>query len=161
MFLRTILVRKERHICVANWFYQASVITVAMLEVVNNLSVPVSFWGSKPVEVFAGARDAMTQWWYGHNAVKFFLKAGFLGMIYYFVPKQAGRPVSCYRLSIVHFWALIFLYIWVGPHHLHDTALPDWAATLGVVLHCFMDAQLGWHDHRSPDVARCLGQTVD
>ncbi len=133
VFFGTIMRRKERHIYVANWFYLAFIITVAMLHVVNNLSVPVSFWGSKSVQLFAGVQDAMTQWWYGHNAVGFFLTAGFLGMMYYFVPKQAERPIYSYKLSIIHFWALIFLYIWAGPHHLHYTALPDWAATLGMV----------------------------
>ncbi|NKX47544.1 cytochrome-c oxidase, cbb3-type subunit I [Rhodobacteraceae bacterium R_SAG8] len=133
VFFGTILNRRERHIYVANWFFLAFIITVAMLHVVNNLAIPVSIWGSKSVQVFAGVQDAMTQWWYGHNAVGFFLTAGFLGMMYYFVPKQAGRPVYSYKLSIIHFWALIFLYIWAGPHHLHYTALPDWAATLGMV----------------------------
>ena len=133
VFLGTIVRRRERHIYVANWFYLAFIVTVAMLHVVNNLSVPVSFWGSKSVQVFSGVQDAMTQWWYGHNAVGFFLTAGFLGMMYYFVPKQAERPIYSYKLSIIHFWALIFLYIWAGPHHLHYTALPDWAATLGMV----------------------------
>jgi len=133
VFMGTIYRRREKHIYVANWFYLAFIITVAMLHVVNNLSIPVSFWGSKSVQVFSGVQDAMTQWWYGHNAVGFFLTAGFLGMMYYFVPKQAGRPVYSYKLSIIHFWALIFLYIWAGPHHLHYTALPDWAATLGMV----------------------------
>ncbi len=133
VFLGTIFKRKERHIYVANWFYLAFIVTVAMLHIVNNLSIPVSIWGSKSVQVFSGVQDAMTQWWYGHNAVGFFLTAGFLGMMYYFVPKQAGRPVFSYKLSIIHFWALIFLYIWAGPHHLHYTALPDWAATLGMV----------------------------
>jgi cytochrome c oxidase cbb3-type subunit 1 len=104
-----------------------------MLHVVNNLAVPVSLLGSESYSAFAGVQDAMTQWWYGHNAVGFFLTAGFLGMMYYFVPKQAERPVYSYRLSIVHFWSLIFLYIWAGPHHLHYTALPDWAQTLGMV----------------------------
>jgi len=121
------------HIYVANWFFLAFIITVAMLHVVSNLAVPVSIWGSKSVQLFAGVQDAMTQWWYGHNAVGFFLTAGFLGMMYYYVPKQANRPVYSYKLSIVHFWALIFLYIWAGPHHLHYTALPDWASTLGMV----------------------------
>jgi cytochrome c oxidase cbb3-type subunit 1 len=133
VFLGTIVRRREKHIYVANWFYLAFIVTVAMLHVVNNLSIPVSFWGSKSVQVFSGVQDAMTQWWYGHNAVGFFLTAGFLGMMYYFVPKQANRPVYSYKLSIIHFWALIFLYIWAGPHHLHYTALPDWAATLGMV----------------------------
>ena len=133
VFLGTIINRRERHIYVANWFFLAFIITVAMLHLVNNLAVPVSFWGSKSVQLFAGVQDAMTQWWYGHNAVGFFLTAGFLGMMYYYVPKQANRPVYSYKLSIVHFWALIFLYIWAGPHHLHYTALPDWASTLGMV----------------------------
>ncbi len=133
VFLGTIYKRREKHIYVANWFFLAFIITVAMLHLVNNLSIPVSIWGSKSVQVFSGVQDAMTQWWYGHNAVGFFLTAGFLGMMYYFVPKQAGRPVYSYKLSIIHFWALIFLYIWAGPHHLHYTALPDWAATLGMV----------------------------
>ena len=133
VYLGTIMNRKERHIYVANWFLLAFIITVAMLHIVNNISIPVSFWGSKSVQVFAGVQDAMVQWWYGHNAVGFFLTAGFLGMMYYFVPKQAGRPVYSYKLSIIHFWALIFLYIWAGPHHLHYTALPDWASTLGMV----------------------------
>ena len=133
IFLGTILTRRERHIYVANWFFLAFIITVAMLHVVNNLAVPVSIWGSKSVQLFGGVQDAMTQWWYGHNAVGFFLTAGFLGMMYYYVPKQANRPVYSYKLSIIHFWALIFLYIWAGPHHLHYTALPDWASTLGMV----------------------------
>ena len=133
VFLGTIVKRKEPHIYVANWFYLSFIVTIAMLHVVNNLSIPVSMFGSKSVQVFSGVQDAMTQWWYGHNAVGFFLTAGFLGMMYYFVPKQAGRPVYSYKLSIIHFWALIFLYIWAGPHHLHYTALPDWAQTLGMV----------------------------
>ncbi|SIO16247.1 cytochrome-c oxidase, cbb3-type subunit I [Vannielia litorea] len=133
VFLGTILTRKEKHIYVANWFFLSFIVTVAMLHVVNNLSIPVSIFGAKSVQVFAGVQDAMTQWWYGHNAVGFFLTAGFLGMMYYFVPKQAERPVYSYKLSIIHFWALIFLYIWAGPHHLHYTALPDWASTLGMV----------------------------
>ncbi len=133
VFLGTIIKRKEPHIYVANWFFLSFIVTVAMLHVVNNLVVPVSIFGSRSVQVMAGVQDAMTQWWYGHNAVGFFLTAGFLGMMYYFVPKQAERPVFSYKLSIIHFWALIFLYIWAGPHHLHYTALPDWASTLGMV----------------------------
>ena len=133
VFLGTILKRKEPHIYVANWFYLSMIVTIAMLHLVNNLAVPVSFLGAKSYSVFSGVQDALTQWWYGHNAVGFFLTAGFLGMMYYFVPKQANRPVYSYRLSIVHFWALIFMYIWAGPHHLHYTALPDWAQTLGMV----------------------------
>ena len=133
VFLGTILKRREPHIYVANWFYLAFIVTVAMLHIVNNISIPVSVWGSKSVQIFAGVQDALTQWWYGHNAVGFFLTAGFLGMMYYFIPKQAERPVYSYKLSIIHFWSLIFLYIWAGPHHLHYTALPDWAQTLGMV----------------------------
>jgi len=133
VFLGTIVKRREPHIYVANWFFLSFIVTVAMLHLVNNMAVPVSIFGSKSVQLFAGVQDAMTQWWYGHNAVGFFLTAGFLGMMYYFVPKQAERPVFSYKLSIIHFWALIFLYIWAGPHHLHYTALPDWASTLGMV----------------------------
>ncbi len=133
VYVGTILRRSEPHIYVANWFYLAFIITVAMLHLVNNLSMPVSLVGSKSYSAFAGVQDALVQWWYGHNAVGFFLTAGFLGMMYYFVPKQAERPVYSYRLSILHFWSLIFLYIWAGPHHLHYTALPDWAQTLGMV----------------------------
>src|SRR5262245_413213 len=129
----TILKREEPHIYVANWFYLAFIITIAMLHIVNNVSMPVSFAGAKSYSAYSGVRDAMIQWWYGHNAVGFFLTAGFLGMMYYFIPKAANRPVYSYRLSIVHFWSLIFLYIWAGPHHLHYTALPDWAQTLGMV----------------------------
>lgn len=129
----TIVRRTEPHIYVANWFYLSFIITVAMLHLINNLAIPVSFLGSRSISYFAGVQGAMVQWWYGHNAVGFFLTAGFLGMMYYFVPKQAQRPVYSYRLSIIHFWALIFLYIWAGPHHLHYTALPDWAQTLGMV----------------------------
>jgi len=132
VFMGTLIKRKEPHIYVANWFFLSFIVTVAMLHVVNNLAVPVSIWGSESYSLFSGVQDAMTQWWYGHNAVGFFLTAGFLGMMYYFVPKQAGRPVYSYKLSIIHFWALIFLYIWAGPHHLHYTALPDWAQTLGM-----------------------------
>jgi cytochrome c oxidase cbb3-type subunit 1 len=129
----TLMRRREPHIYVANWFYLAFIVTVAMLHIVNNLALPVSVFGTKSYVIWAGVQDAMTQWWYGHNAVGFFLTAGFLGMMYYFIPKQAERPVYSYRLSIVHFWTLIFLYIWAGPHHLHYTALPDWAQTLGMV----------------------------
>jgi cytochrome c oxidase cbb3-type subunit 1 len=133
VFVGTLVKRSEPHIYVANWFYLSFIITIAMLHIVNNLSMPVSLLGSKSYAAFAGVQDALTQWWYGHNAVGFFLTAGFLGMMYYFVPKQAERPVYSYRLSIIHFWSLIFLYIWAGPHHLHYTALPDWAQTLGMV----------------------------
>ena len=133
VYLGTIVKRNEPHIYVANWFYLSFIVTIAMLHLVNNLTIPVSLVGSKSYSAFAGVQDALTQWWYGHNAVGFFLTAGFLGMMYYFLPKQAERPVFSYRLSIVHFWSLIFLYIWAGPHHLHYTALPDWAQTLGMV----------------------------
>ena len=132
VFLGTILKREEPHIYVANWFYLAFIVTVAMLHIGNNLAVPVSLFGTKSYSAFSGAQDALIQWWYGHNAVGFFLTAGFLGMMYYFVPKRVERPVYSYRLSIVHFWSLIFIYIWAGPHHLHYTALPQWAQTLGM-----------------------------
>jgi cytochrome c oxidase cbb3-type subunit 1 len=132
-FMGTLMTRREPHIYVANWFLLSMIITVAMLHLVNSAAVPVSILGSMQVQVTSGVQDAMIQWWYGHNAVGFFLTAGFLGMMYYFVPKQAERPVYSYKLSIIHFWALIFLYIWAGPHHLHYTALPEWAATLGMV----------------------------
>jgi cytochrome c oxidase cbb3-type subunit I len=133
VFVGTIVKRAEPHIYVANWFYLAFIITVAMLHLVNNVDVPVSFLGSKSYPLWSGVQGALVQWWYGHNAVGFFLTAGFLAMMYYFVPKQAERPIYSYRLSIIHFWSLIFLYIWAGPHHLHYTALPDWAQTLGMV----------------------------
>jgi cytochrome c oxidase cbb3-type subunit 1 len=133
VFVGTLLKRKEPHIYVANWFYLSFIVTVAMLHVVNNLRSRCRSSAPSRCSVFSGVQDAMTQWWYGHNAVGFFLTAGFLGMMYYFVPKQAERPVYSYKLSIIHFWALIFLYIWAGPHHLHYTALPDWASTLGMV----------------------------
>ena len=132
VFLATLWKRKEPHIFVANWFYLAFIVTIAMLHIVNNLAMPVSFFGSKSYPMFAGVQDALIQWWYGHNAVGFFLTAGFLAIMYYFVPKRAERPIYSYRLSIIHFWALIFMYIWAGPHHLHYTALPDWAQTLGM-----------------------------
>jgi cytochrome c oxidase cbb3-type subunit 1 len=132
VFFGTIMKRKIPHIYVANWFFGAFIITVAVLHIFNSAAVPVSLF--KSYSAYAGVQDAMVQWWYGHNAVGFFLTAGFLGMMYYFVPKQAGRPVYSYRLSVVHFWALIFTYIWAGPHHLHYTALPDWAQSLGMIM---------------------------
>jgi cytochrome c oxidase cbb3-type subunit 1 len=131
VFFGTLGIRKVRHIYVANWFFGAFIIAVALLHVVNSAAVPVSLWRS--YSAYAGVQDAMVQWWYGHNAVGFFLTAGFLGIMYYFIPKQAERPVYSYRLSIVHFWALIFTYMWAGPHHLHYTALPDWAQSIGMV----------------------------
>ncbi|WP_035714243.1 cytochrome-c oxidase, cbb3-type subunit I [Azorhizobium doebereinerae] len=132
VFLGTVLKRKEPHIYVANWFYFAFILTIAVLHLGNNAAIPVSVFSPKSYIVWSGVQDAMVQWWYGHNAVGFFLTAGFLALMYYFIPKRAERPVYSYRLSIVHFWALIFLYIWAGPHHLHYTALPDWAQTLGM-----------------------------
>jgi len=131
LFFGTITKRTGRHIYVANWFYGSMIIAIALLHIVNNIALPVSF--TKSYIVYTGAVDAMVQWWYGHNAVGFFLTAGFLGMMYYYVPKQAQRPVYSYRLSIVHFWALIAVYMWAGPHHLQYTALPDWAQSLGMV----------------------------
>ena len=131
VFFGTIAKRKTKHIYVANWFYGGFILTVALLHIVNSAAIPVSL--TKSYSAYAGVQDAMIQWWYGHNAVGFFLTAGFLGMMYYFVPKQAGRPVYSYRLSVVHFWALIFTYMWAGPHHLHYTALPDWTQSVGMV----------------------------
>ena len=131
VFFGTVGIRKVRHIYVANWFYGAFIIAVALLHITNAMSMPATLW--KSYSVYAGVQDAMIQWWYGHNAVGFFLTAGFLGIVYYFIPKQAERPVYSYRLSIVHFWALIFTYMWAGPHHLHYTALPDWTQSLGMV----------------------------
>ncbi|CCO57852.1 cbb3-type cytochrome c oxidase subunit I [Vibrio nigripulchritudo ATCC 27043] len=132
VFFGTLIKRKTSHIYVANWFFGAFIITVAVLHIVNSMAIPVAM--GKSYSIYSGAVDAMVQWWYGHNAVGFLLTAGFLGMMYYFVPKQAERPVYSYRLSIVHFWALISLYIWAGPHHLHYTALPDWTQSLGMVM---------------------------
>jgi cytochrome c oxidase cbb3-type subunit 1 len=131
VFFGTLWKRKVPHIYVANWFFGAFIITVALLHIVNSAVMPATFW--KSYSAYAGAQDAMVQWWYGHNAVGFFLTAGFLGMMYYFIPKQAGRPIYSYRLSVVHFWALIFTYMWAGPHHLHYTALPEWTQSLGMV----------------------------
>ena len=131
VFFGTIAKRKVQHIYVANWFFGAFILTVALLHIVNSAAIP--FGLMKSYSAYAGVQDAMVQWWYGHNAVGFFLTAGFLGMMYYFVPKQVGRPVYSYRLSIVHFWALIFTYMWAGPHHLHYTALPDWTQSIGMV----------------------------
>jgi len=131
VFFGTIMRRKIKHIYVANWFFGAFILTVALLHVVNSLAIPVSF--TKSYSVYAGVQDAMVQWWYGHNAVGFFLTAGFLGIMYYFIPKQVNQPVYSYRLSVVHFWAILFTYIWAGPHHLHYTALPDWLQSVGMV----------------------------
>jgi cytochrome c oxidase cbb3-type subunit 1 len=131
VFFGTIAKRTTPHIYVANWFFGAYILTIALLHIVNSAELPVTMW--KSYSAYAGVQDAMVQWWYGHNAVGFFLTAGFLGMMYYFVPKQAERPIYSYRLSVVHFWSLIFLYMWAGPHHLHYTALPDWTQSLGMV----------------------------
>ena len=130
VFVGTIMRRKQPHIYVANWFYLSFILATALLHTFNNLAMPVDLFSMKSYSLFSGTQDAMTQWWYGHNAVGFFLTAAFLGMMYYFVPKQAGRPIYSYRLSIVHFWALAFMYMWVGGHHLHWTALPDWTSSL-------------------------------
>jgi cytochrome c oxidase cbb3-type subunit 1 len=132
VFVFTLRDRKEPHIYVANWFYMGFIVTVAILHIVNNLSIPLRLDGAASYPIFGGVQSAMIQWWYGHNAVGFFLTAGFIGMMYYFVPKRAERPVYSYRLSILHFWSLIFIYIWAGPHHLHYTSLPDWVQTLGM-----------------------------
>jgi cytochrome c oxidase cbb3-type subunit 1 len=167
VFFGTIMKRKTSHIYVANWFFSAFIITVAVLHIINSAAIPVTLF--KSYSVYAGAVDAMVQWWYGHNAVGFFLTAGFLGIMYYFVPKQAGRPVYSYRLSIVHFWALIAVYIWAGPHHLHYTALPDWAQNLGMVMSLILLAPSwggmingimtlsgAWHKLRDDPVLRFL-----
>ena len=167
VFFGTLVKRKTPHIYVANWFYAAFIITVAVLHIFNNLAIPVSWTESYPV--YSGAVDAMVQWWYGHNAVGFFLTAAFLGMMYYFIPKQAGRPVYSYRLSIVHFWALISVYMWAGPHHLHYTALPDWAQSLGMVfslillapswggmINGIMTMSGAWHKLRSDPILKFL-----
>jgi cytochrome c oxidase cbb3-type subunit 1 len=132
LFLRTLANRKEPHIYVANWYYLAFIVVVAMLHIVNNVAIPLSFGSSKSYTVYSGVQDAMVQWWYGHNAVAFFLTAGFLGMMYYFLPKRAGRPLFSYRMSIVSFWGITFFYMWAGSHHLHYTALPQWVQTLGM-----------------------------
>jgi len=131
VFFGTLAKRKVSHIYVANWFFGAFILTIAVLHLVNSAAVPASM--TKSYSAYAGVQDAMVQWWYGHNAVGFFLTAGFLGIMYYFIPKQAERPIYSYRLSVVHFWSLIFTYMWAGPHHLHYTALPDWAQSLGMI----------------------------
>ena len=167
VFFGTIARRKTPHIYVANWFYGAFILTVALLHIVNSAAIPVSFW--KSYSAYAGVQDAMIQWWYGHNAVGFFLTTGFLGMMYYFVPKQAERPIYSYRLSIVHFWALIFTYMWAGPHHLHYTALPDWTQNLGMVfslillapswggmINGIMTLSGAWHKLRSDPILKFL-----
>jgi cytochrome c oxidase cbb3-type subunit 1 len=132
IYLRTLARRKEPHIYVANWYYMAFILVVAVLHIVNNLAVPISWGSAKSYSLFSGVQDAMTQWWYGHNAVAFFLTSGFLGMMYYYLPKHAGRPIFSYRLSIISFWGITFFYMWAGSHHLHYTALPQWVQTLGM-----------------------------
>ena len=167
VFFGTIAKRKIKHIYVANWFYGSFIITVALLHIVNSAAIPAGFM--KSYSAYAGVQDAMVQWWYGHNAVGFFLTTGFLGMMYYFVPKQAERPVYSYSLSIVHFWALIFTYMWAGPHHLHYTALPDWVSSLGMVfslilfapswggmINGIMTLSGAWHKLRTDPILRFL-----
>jgi cytochrome c oxidase cbb3-type subunit 1 len=167
VFLGTVKIRKTSHIYVGNWFFMAFIITVAVLHIVNSLVIPVSLF--KSYSVYPGTVDAMVQWWYGHNAVGFFLTAGFLGMMYYFVPKQAERPIYSYRLSIVHFWALIATYIWAGGHHLHYTALPDWTQSVAMVMSLILLAPSwggmingmmtlsgAWHKLRTDPVLRFL-----
>ncbi len=167
VFFGTIGTRKVKHIYVANWFFGAFILAVALLHIVNSAEIPVGFM--KSYSVYAGVQDAMVQWWYGHNAVGFFLTAGFLGIMYYFVPKQAERPVYSYSLSIVHFWALIFTYMWAGPHHLHYTALPDWTQSLGMVfslillapswggmINGMMTMSGAWHKLRTDPILRFM-----
>ncbi len=169
LFVSTLAKRTQPHIYVANWFFVAFILATAILHIFNNMEVPISFFSLKSYSLHAGVQDAMTQWWYGHNAVGFFLTAAFLGMMYYFVPKQAGRPVYSYRLSIIHFWALVFLYMWVGAHHLHWTALPDWTSTLaatfsillllpswGGMINGIMTLSGAWDKLRSDPVIRFL-----
>jgi cytochrome c oxidase cbb3-type subunit I len=167
VFFGTLATRKVRHIYVANWFFGAFILTVALLHVVNSAAIPAG--PMKSYSAYSGVQDAMVQWWYGHNAVGFFLTAGFLGMMYYYVPKQIGRPIYSYRLSIVHFWALIFTYMWAGPHHLHFTALPDWAQSIGMVfslillapswggmINGIMTLSGAWHKLREDPILRFL-----
>ncbi|MCV0440412.1 MAG: cytochrome-c oxidase, cbb3-type subunit I [Hydrogenophaga sp.] len=167
VFFGTIGLRKVRHIYVANWFFGAFILAVAVLHIVNSAVIPVDIF--KSYSAYAGVQDAMVQWWYGHNAVGFFLTAGFLGMMYYFIPKQVERPVYSYRLSIVHFWALIFTYMWAGPHHLHYTALPDWTQSIGMVfslillapswggmINGIMTLSGAWHKLRDDPILRFL-----
>jgi len=167
VFFGTVGIRKVKHIYVANWFFGAYIITIALLHIFNNLAIPTS--ATHSYSAYAGVQDAMIQWWYGHNAVGFFLTAAFLGMMYYFIPKQAERPVYSYRLSIVHFWALIFTYMWAGPHHLHYTALPDWTQSVGMVfslillapswggmINGIMTLSGAWHKLRDDPILRFL-----
>ena len=173
VFIMTLRNRKEPHIYVANWFYLGFIVTVAILHIVNNLSIPLRWDSAQSYPIFGGVQSAMIQWWYGHNAVGFFLTAGFIGIMYYFIPKRANRPVYSYRLSILHFWSLIFIYIWAGPHHLHYTALPDWVQTLGMtfsimlwmpswggMINGIMTLSGAWHKLREDPVLRFLVTAV-
>jgi cytochrome c oxidase cbb3-type subunit 1 len=167
VFFGTLFRRRVKHIYVANWFFGAYIIAVTLLHVVNGASMPASLW--KSYSAYSGVQDAMIQWWYGHNAVGFILTAGYLGMVYYFIPKQAARPVYSYRLSVVHFWALIFTYMWAGPHHLHYTALPDWTQSIGMVfslillapswggmINGIMTLSGAWHKLRSDPILKFM-----
>ncbi|WIM11948.1 MAG: Cytochrome c oxidase (cbb3-type) subunit CcoN [Enhydrobacter sp.] len=168
-YLRTLARRNEPHIYVANWYYLAFILVVAMLHIVNNLAVPVSFGSAKSYSLFSGVQDAMTQWWYGHNAVAFFLTSGFLGMLYYYMPKRAGRPIYSYRMSIISFWGITFFYMWAGSHHLHYTALPQWVQSLGMTFsvmllvpswvsagNALMTLNGAWHKVRDDAVLRFM-----
>lgn len=169
VYVATLYRRKEPHIYVANWFYLAFILVVAILHLVNNMAIPLGVTTVESVSVFAGVQGAMIQWWYGHNAVGFFLTAGFLGIMYYYIPKRVNRPVYSYRLSVLHFWGLVFIYIWAGPHHLHYTALPDWTQTLGMTMSIMlwlpswggmvngiMTMSGAWHKLRDDPVLRFL-----
>jgi len=169
LYLRTLARRKEPHIYVANWYYMAFILVVAMLHIVNNLAVPVSWGSAKSYSLFAGVQDAMTEWWYGHNAVAFFLTSGFLGMLYYYMPKRAGRPIYSYRMSIISFWGITFFYMWAGSHHLHYTALPQWVQSLGMTFsvmllvpswvsagNALMTLNGAWHKVRDDAVLRFM-----
>lgn len=173
VYVMTVKNRKEPHIYVANWFYLGFIVTVAILHIVNNLAIPLSIDSTTSYPIFGGVQSAMIQWWYGHNAVGFFLTAGFLGIMYYFIPKRAEKPVYSYRLSILHFWSLIFIYIWAGPHHLHYTSLPDWTQTLGMtfsimlwmpswggMLNGILTLSGAWHKLRDDPVIRFLVTAV-
>lgn len=169
LYLRTLMRRKEPHIYVSNWYYLAFILVVAMLHIVNNLAVPVSWGSAKSYSLFSGVQDAMTEWWYGHNAVAFFLTSGFLGMLYYYMPKRAGRPIYSYRMSIISFWGITFFYMWAGSHHLHYTALPQWVQSLGMTFsvmllipswvsagNALMTLNGAWHKVRDDAVLRFM-----
>ncbi len=173
VYFMTLKYRKEPHIYVANWFFLAFIVTIAILHIVNNLAIPLRWDSSVSYPVFGGVQSAMVQWWYGHNAVGFFLTAGFIGILYYYIPKRAERPVYSYRLSILHFWSLIFIYVWAGPHHLHYTSLPDWVQTLGMtfsimlwmpswggMINGIMTLSGAWHKLREDPVLRFLVTAV-